>query len=114
VHLSNVAGTRLWCAISFCVLFKDVERILQKKQVDIEGQTVHIEPIEEGNQEEPCTVVVAGPTDLLTEDNIKSLKMYFNNKRRSGGEDVIGCCVQKPGSVEVTFKSSKGKNVYFK
>ncbi|XP_060564912.1 uncharacterized protein LOC132724117 [Ruditapes philippinarum] len=85
----------------------DVERILQKKQVDIEGQTVHIEPIEDGNLEEPCTVVVAGPTDLLTEDNIKSLKMYFNNKRRSGGEDVIGCCVRKPGSVEVTFKSSK-------
>ncbi|XP_060564916.1 protein mono-ADP-ribosyltransferase PARP14-like [Ruditapes philippinarum] len=84
----------------------DVESILQKKQVDVEGQTVYIEAIKEDNQEEPCVVVVTGPVDILTEDNIKSLKMYFNNKKRSGGQDVIDCSFQNPGLAQVTFSSS--------
>jgi hypothetical protein len=110
IYLSNVEEIRLWCAKAwnFCILFQDVERILKKKQVDVEGHTIFIEAIKEDNQEEPCTVVVAGPADILTDDNIKSLKMYFNNKRRSGGEEVIDCCFRNPGLVEVTFKSSKG------
>jgi malate/lactate dehydrogenase len=70
---------------------------------------VYIEAIKEDNPEEPCVVVVTGPVDILTEDNIKSLKMYFNNKKRSGGQDVIDCCFQKLGLVQVTFSSSMGK-----
>ncbi|XP_060564917.1 uncharacterized protein LOC132724121 [Ruditapes philippinarum] len=84
-----------------------VERILQKKTVDVEGHTVNIEAFKEVNREEPCTVEVTGPADCLTENNIRALKMYFNNKKRSGGEDVINCCFRKPGLVEVTFEDSK-------
>ncbi|XP_053389167.1 protein mono-ADP-ribosyltransferase PARP14-like [Mercenaria mercenaria] len=81
-----------------------VETIVQKKEVDIEGQKVNIEVKQDHIQEEPCTVVVRGPHDCIKE---KTLKMYFSNKRRSGGENVTECRLVEPGLAEITFESSK-------
>ncbi|XP_045188998.2 protein mono-ADP-ribosyltransferase PARP14-like isoform X2 [Mercenaria mercenaria] len=81
-----------------------VETVVQKKEVDIEGQKVHIEVKQDHIQEEPCTVEVRGPLDCIKE---KTLKLYFNNKRRSGGENVTECRLTEPGVAEVTFETSE-------
>ena len=62
-------------------------------------------------REESCTVEVTGPIECISQKNIDALKMYFNNKRRSGGEKVIKCCLRKPGLAEVTFEACEGKKV---
>lgn len=59
--------------------------------------------------DEPTMIIVSYDGDINSLDNIQ---FYFENQKRSGGDDVLSCRQDDNGRVFIEFRSSKGENIY--
>jgi hypothetical protein len=91
-----------------------VERVLSKQPIIMMDETIEVEAYMFKTEEpvELCTIEVTGPRSIICEKNIETLEMYFDNTRRSGGENIVDCkYYPDKGMILITFKSEKGKDI---
>ena len=56
------------------------------------------------------TVEVTGPCSVVHEDHFEMLEMYFENKKRSGGDDIESMKFDAGNNmVLITFESEEGR-----
>ncbi|XP_053390303.1 uncharacterized protein LOC128553206, partial [Mercenaria mercenaria] len=80
----------------------DVEKILKKNHLEIEGSTITAEAY---IPEDSSAIEVKGDPDIINEDNAEMLFWYFSNTSRSGGGNIVECSVQS-GVAHFTFETS--------
>ena len=92
------------------MFLSDVEKLLklrplEYKKVQMSVQ-IYVPPI-------LTTIVITGPADLVNEDNIETLEMYFDNERKSSGGGVIedsSTFDKETGAIYITFEEAEGNH----
>ena len=86
------------------VIFVDAENILRRHDLTLEGATLEVSPTED--VWDGKSIKVCGLTPSTTHDGIL---MFFESKRRSGGDEVDKVQRDMDKTVaRVTFKNSGG------
>jgi hypothetical protein len=93
------------------ILPSDVVRLLQKGVIHLEGSACHIIPLDTSVNDQSAgsqAILVSGLNNNISD---KLLDMYFNNRRKSGGYDVMIPIFMCPneGKAVITFESPDGK-----
>jgi hypothetical protein len=94
----------------FSASFTAVDVVMSKCPLKMMGQKIEISKYEPHPPVLLCTIEVTGPCSVVNESHLEMLEMYFENKNRSGGGDIVDIEFDRVNKmVLVTFDSEEGK-----
>ena len=80
---------------------------MEKRPIEIKSQPVDIKVYVPPPED---TIKVQGPPEIVNEDNVDALEMYFESKRKSSGDEIKTIVFKaEESAVFVTFKDENGK-----
>ena len=95
--------------ICFCVFLSDVKKLLQLRPLKYRNAQmsvqIYVPPILN-------TIVITG--DLVNEDNLDRLEMYFDSEKKSSGGGVVEESTtfdKETSAIYITFEEAEGNHI---